>query len=251
MNDTAKLNTPYKVVGHRGYPEKYPENSLIGLVAAAKGGAHCVELDVQMSKDGVPMVFHDASLNRVCGVEGKMWDFSAAELGEISNHEPERFQDQFKQASKISTLEAVSEALASYDALVFIEIKKESFEAFSRDIILDAVLKAAQPIKAKSAIISFDFDIVQMAKQSCDRVGWVLSDMQQSTLLKAQMLNPNVLAYDVKKLSKSDVLWPGPWEWFLWDIVDPSLALEWADNGVTYIETWDSEKLMQSILKNT
>ena len=45
-----------------------PENSLPAFRRAIEAG-YGIELDVQLSKDGVPVVFHDASLERMCGVE--------------------------------------------------------------------------------------------------------------------------------------------------------------------------------------
>ena len=58
---------------HRGYFNltDAPENSLKSFQYAIDNG-YGIELDVQLSSDGVPMVFHDADLMRVCGVEGKI-----------------------------------------------------------------------------------------------------------------------------------------------------------------------------------
>ena len=42
-----------------------------------------IELDVQLSSDGVPVVFHDDRLTRMCGVEGRVCDRTAAELCEL------------------------------------------------------------------------------------------------------------------------------------------------------------------------
>ncbi len=70
---------------HRGYFDNenaVPENSLAAFSAAIEAG-YGIELDVQMSKDGVPVVFHDADLQRMCGVEGKIWEYSLAELSEM------------------------------------------------------------------------------------------------------------------------------------------------------------------------
>ena len=70
---------------HRGYHDgnvAVPENSLPSFQAAIDAG-YGIELDVQLSSDGVPMVFHDADLERICGVQGKIWDFSCAELQEM------------------------------------------------------------------------------------------------------------------------------------------------------------------------
>ena len=70
---------------HRGYFDNdagIPENSLASFSAAINEG-YAIELDVQMSKDGIPMVFHDADLERMCGVKGKIWEYSYAELAEM------------------------------------------------------------------------------------------------------------------------------------------------------------------------
>ena len=67
---------------HRGYHDgnvAVPENSLSSFVAAIDAG-YGIELDVQLSSDKVPMVFHDADLMRICGVEGKIWDYTCEEL---------------------------------------------------------------------------------------------------------------------------------------------------------------------------
>lgn len=56
-----------------------PENSLAAIRKAVKAG-YGIEFDVQLSKDDVPVVFHDASLKRMCGVDGKAWEFTLEEL---------------------------------------------------------------------------------------------------------------------------------------------------------------------------
>ena len=70
---------------HRGYHDNengVPENSLASFRLAVENG-YGVELDVQPSSDGVPMVFHDKDLERMCGVSGAPWDYTAAELQEM------------------------------------------------------------------------------------------------------------------------------------------------------------------------
>ena len=69
-------------IAHRGLwsPDGAPENSL-GAFQAACGGGYGIELDVQLSADGEAMVFHDASLKRMAGQEGRIADHSAADLG--------------------------------------------------------------------------------------------------------------------------------------------------------------------------
>ena len=68
---------------HRGlHNEELPENSL-GAFKNAVDHRFGIELDIQLSKDNVPMVFHDATLKRVCGIDAKLCEYTAEELGKI------------------------------------------------------------------------------------------------------------------------------------------------------------------------
>ncbi|MBQ7904085.1 MAG: glycerophosphodiester phosphodiesterase [Oscillospiraceae bacterium] len=83
----SKDLSPFQGVAfaHRGYFDNendIPENSLAAFSAAIDKGFG-IELDVALSKDGVAMVFHDADLARVCGVEGKIWEYTCRELQQM------------------------------------------------------------------------------------------------------------------------------------------------------------------------
>lgn len=72
-------------IAHRGLHARadgIPENSQAAFAAAAEH-RWGVELDVRLSRDGVAMVFHDATLDRVCGRAGRMDARTAAELGQL------------------------------------------------------------------------------------------------------------------------------------------------------------------------
>ncbi|MDD3239609.1 MAG: glycerophosphodiester phosphodiesterase family protein [Lachnospira sp.] len=56
-----------------------PENSIPAFQKAVANG-YGIELDVQLSKDGIAVVFHDASLKRMCGVDGNVWEYTLEEL---------------------------------------------------------------------------------------------------------------------------------------------------------------------------
>jgi glycerophosphoryl diester phosphodiesterase len=60
------------VLGHRGDPEHHAENTLPGFLAAVACGADGVELDVQVTADGVPVVVHDDTLDRTTALRGRV-----------------------------------------------------------------------------------------------------------------------------------------------------------------------------------
>jgi glycerophosphoryl diester phosphodiesterase len=70
-----------ELIAHRGWPRRHPENSLPGIEAALMAGAGYVEVDVQLSADRVPVLFHDAGLERLCGVPGPV---AARRLDELA-----------------------------------------------------------------------------------------------------------------------------------------------------------------------
>ncbi|CAN7296661.1 glycerophosphodiester phosphodiesterase family protein [Phenylobacterium sp. LjRoot219] len=71
-------------VAHRGLwsPHGAPENSLAGFQAACAAG-YGIELDVQLSADGEAMVFHDDTLARLTGAQGRLAERTAGELAEL------------------------------------------------------------------------------------------------------------------------------------------------------------------------
>ena len=69
---------------HRGlHNGERAENSMSAFKAAVDAG-YGIELDIRLSKDGKLVVFHDDTLDRVCGREGKVIDFTADELATFS-----------------------------------------------------------------------------------------------------------------------------------------------------------------------
>lgn len=59
------------IVAHRGASATAPENTLAAFQEAIAQKADGIELDVQLTRDGVPVVFHDDSLRRLTGKPGK------------------------------------------------------------------------------------------------------------------------------------------------------------------------------------
>lgn len=67
---------------HRGLfdnESEAPENSLAAFQKAVEAG-YGMEMDVQLTKDDKLVVFHDATLKRMCGIEGNVWDYTLEEL---------------------------------------------------------------------------------------------------------------------------------------------------------------------------
>ncbi|WP_335940691.1 glycerophosphodiester phosphodiesterase [Streptomyces sp. PTD5-9] len=72
--------SPLTVIAHRGASSAAPENTLVSDEIARRGGAEFIENDVQPSKDGVPYVLHDGTVDRTTDGKGAVRDLTSAQL---------------------------------------------------------------------------------------------------------------------------------------------------------------------------
>ncbi len=74
------IATPFHVIAHRGASAYAPENTLPAFERARQLGASAVELDVQLSRDAVVVLFHDGTLDEKTQLSGPVRDHDAAAL---------------------------------------------------------------------------------------------------------------------------------------------------------------------------
>ncbi|MEY2375937.1 glycerophosphodiester phosphodiesterase [Lentilactobacillus buchneri] len=74
------MSTKTLIFGHRGYPFKFPENSLKGFQYAIDHGIDGLEFDVHLTKDNVPVIMHDEKINRTTDGKGLINSYTLKEL---------------------------------------------------------------------------------------------------------------------------------------------------------------------------
>lgn len=109
-----------KIIGHRGAAAYAPENTLEGIHTAADMGVEWVELDVKLTKDQVPIIFHDDTLERTTDTSGNVADMNYADIAQLDAGL--WFGESFIGA-KIPTLEQAVDVLIERDLGLNLEIK--------------------------------------------------------------------------------------------------------------------------------
>jgi glycerophosphoryl diester phosphodiesterase len=132
---------------HRGLWDcQRPENSLAAFAAAAASGVGC-ELDVRVTLDGRIVVFHDVTLQRMCGRPDRVDQLPFSRLRKIS----------LPDGSPIPTLEEALEAIAGLPALIEIKIDQPGTAGAPHDRrAVEAVIGALKCSNAPAAVMSFD-----------------------------------------------------------------------------------------------
>ncbi len=236
-----------RLVAHRGDMTTYPENSLLALMEAAKLGFKFIELDIQFSKDNVPIVIHDDNLVRTTGINKSVYECSTEYLLRQRVLTP-LHDDASNSLLNISTLEQTVEVLNNYpDITLFVEIKRQCLEHLDVELVMNAVFTSLVKATFNIVIISFVREVVESAKEKNHyAVGWVLADYDQQQLEILNEMQPDYIFINVKKINRPSNLWKGAWKWVLYDIKNPSFAYELLEQEVDLIETGDIVRLNAS-----
>lgn len=107
------------IIAHRGFSAKYPENTLLAFEKAIEAGAWMIETDVRLSADKIPMIFHDGSLQRVCGLAQGVEDLPCDVLSQINIS---AYFDTDLEPQYIPTLEALLDCIHGQVGVI-LEIK--------------------------------------------------------------------------------------------------------------------------------
>lgn len=120
------------ILGHRGASAVAPENTLAAFSRAISDGADGIEFDVRLSRDGVPVVIHDATLKRTGLIDRLVSELTAAELVrvDVGSWFAERTQNPNESfaGEKLPSLVQVFELFSSRTGLLYIEMKCDKGE---------------------------------------------------------------------------------------------------------------------------
>lgn len=227
-----------RLVAHRGYMQKYPENTWLGLQAALKTGACWIEFDIQMCADGRFVLLHDTDFMRTANTAVSVFDINSDRLKDISVHEPARLGDRYAPLP-VCDLDTVLLKLSAFpNARAMVEIKQESLQQWGLERVMDALLEKLKPHLNQCVVISYSHRALSYCRErhSID-IGWVLDDYDQQHLCRAKLLDPQFLICNERKIPQLQTPWTGNWQWMLYDISDPAVALHWAARGIELIET--------------
>lgn len=162
-NLNIDLTKSFFVIAHRGASAYYPENTMAAFKGAVSMEADMIELDVLLSKDKVPVVFHYENLDKRSNGKGLVSNYNLEELKELDAGS--WFSNKFKD-EKIPTLKEVLEYTKN-KILVNIEIKPEAVTETDVNGVEQLVLGIVEELEIEDQVIisSFDYRVIQRVNQ--------------------------------------------------------------------------------------
>lgn len=164
---TKNGNLPL-IIAHRGASAVAPENTLAAFQKAIEAGAEGIEFDVRISKNGVPVVFHDSTLKRMTRREGRTSNFTAEELAGLdvgtwfNAKFPAKASEKFSGES-VPSLTKLFSFLKGYRGRLYLEMKGSPSETSA---LAEAIVKIIRESVFLPQIVvkSFKLEAVEKIK---------------------------------------------------------------------------------------
>ncbi|SEG23813.1 glycerophosphoryl diester phosphodiesterase [Thermomonospora echinospora] len=150
---------PVAVVAHRGASSAAPENTLVAQEVARRAGADLIETDVQPSKDGVPFVMHDRTVDRTTNGAGPVRALTSAQLRKLDAGS--WFAPHYRGA-KVPTLAGQLADLRTRGGRLLLEIKGPHTRAEVARIV--KVIRA-QRMTGRVFVQSFEVSVLRYARE--------------------------------------------------------------------------------------
>lgn len=200
MNFLELFKKKSLIAAHRGASSVAPENTLLAL---KKSAGHCdfIEIDVQLSSDGIAVIIHDETLQRTTNVEKleaykerfpyNICDFSVDELSRLDYGEGET----------LLTLKEALKFVKENSLYLNIEIKDVK-EKFCDEKIVATVLDVIEELKVQNQVLisSFRAEYLRLVKKLYPDIPTAfLEDLSHKNNLIEYLKSLNVIAYHINK----------------------------------------------------
>jgi glycerophosphoryl diester phosphodiesterase len=159
-----------EVIAHRGYSAAAPENTLAAVQAAIEAGADAVEFDLQITRDGVAMLFHDSTLERTTDGSGPLCARSYEELRSL---DAGRWFGAAFANERVPSLAEALECIGDRLGRVYAEVKGYREKA---DLDRMADLVREHGMEDRAVFISMDWRALERMREhdAAVRVGYIV-----------------------------------------------------------------------------
>lgn len=160
---------------HRGASHYAPENTMMSFYLGMQMGANGIETDVHRTKDGVIVLFHDDSLERVTGETGAIRDYTWEQLQRMYVKKGELFD-------KIPSFEDFLQHFGFRDITFAIELKQKGISRETAELIYK------YGIQDKTVVTSFHYEEVLAMRQNAPdlRTGYLTQEVTEDLLADMQ-----------------------------------------------------------------
>ncbi|XP_069762180.1 glycerophosphodiester phosphodiesterase 1 [Narcine bancroftii] len=250
----------HAVIAHRGAGYDAPENTLAAFRKAAENNATGVEIDIEFTSDGVPILMHDHTVDRTTDGTGSLDHLTFEEVRKLNPAAKHRLHKSFPD-EKIPTLkEAILESLNA-NMTIYFDVKGHAVQASA---VLKEMYKEYPELYNRSIVCSFEPLVIYKMRQADENVVTALTHRPWRLSYHGNG-NPRYDGYKQYLYMLLDVILDWCLHAFLWKLLGVSAFLMhknfismdyvrfWADRGIEVV-AWtvnyaDEKRYFEHILQ--
>jgi glycerophosphoryl diester phosphodiesterase len=231
---------PYPgLVAHRGGGSLAPENTLASIRVGQSLGFHMHEFDVKLSRDEIPFLLHDATLERTTTGTGPSCERTWKEL---SQFDAGRWHSESFRGERLASFEAAARLLQEKDTLANVEIKPSpGFEVRTGEKVAEAAAELWHDASVPPLLSSFSFEALMAAKRAAPKLprGFltrdiVSEDWKRLDELEAVSVHTDWRTFQMENLARAHAK---GLRVLLYTVNDPEKARSYFDAGVDSLVT--------------
>lgn len=231
-------------VAHRGDCEFHIENTVQSVQAAIDNGIDNIEIDIQLTKDSLPIVFHDDDLNRMFSINEKVANVSFDSIKNL----PLKAKDNRKLHSNtylIPTLATIVDIVKkSPSTTLFVEVKDVNFQFFTHQHVFKQVMALLQPIIEQVVIISFSYRFLRLVKNKTTLpIAYVIPSWAHYSQKMLRLLRPEIIFGDIDMLPKNESFEDKKETWVIYEVSNVDQANQLESVGIRCFESFIPSKL--------
>ncbi|XP_029106337.1 glycerophosphodiester phosphodiesterase 1 [Scleropages formosus] len=159
------------VVAHRGGGHDAPENTLAAIREASRNGAAGVELDLEFTADGIPVLMHDETVDRTTNGSGRLGNMRFSDLRRLDASAKHRLKERFR-GERVPTLQEAVEECVRHQLAIYFDVKGHPDEAAAA---LKELYRNHPVLYNTSIVCSFEPKVIYKMRQADPEVATALT----------------------------------------------------------------------------
>lgn len=231
-------------VAHRGDCENHTENTLESIQAAIDNGIKHIEIDIQLTKEGLPIVFHDNRLKRMFALDQQVANVNFDSISQLPlKTQRSNYNYYIPTLSQVITL-----IKKAPDVTLYVEVKNVNFSHFSYSFVYNCITDCLKTIISQVVIIGFSYRFLRYVKnQSSLSIAYVLPSWAHYSPKMLANLKPEMIFADIDIIPTDARFYAKKEMWIVYEVSRIEQAQQLIKQGIFGFESFTPSLLKQQL----
>lgn len=226
-------------VAHRGDCQHHIENTLESIKTAIDNGIEHIEIDVQLTQEGLPIVFHDNNLKAMLNLDTCMAKVNFKNINK-QPLTPRKKTTVINSHYYTPLLSQVVSLIQQFPKVtLYVEVKNINFYYFSYQHVYKTITETLNPIMNQVVIIGFSYRFLRLVKNNSTLpIAYVLPSWQHYSTKMLSKLKPEIIFADINIIPNTEKFHAKKETWIVYEVSNIEQAKQLIEQGIYGFESF-------------